>query len=493
LQAAFAFSDAVILKMPANAYRKSDRDFSRACAHEAGKPQEEEFTVSISVGTIKNASSNSPHHQDIHAPLVPAGRMLPFILVTALFFLWGIPNNLNDILIRQFMKSFEISRLQAGLVQSAFYLGYFLIALPAGLIMRKAGYKPGILIGLGFYGAGCILFWPAAIVAKYWFFLMALFVIACGLSFLETASSPFIIQIGSMETAAQRVNLSQSFNPLGSISAVLVGSRFIFSGVELNKAQIAAMRAAGTYQAYLRSETLRVVAPYIGLGVLVWFWAILIARTPFPHVGLDYTAQEAAGDHGPPLWKRRHFVFAVLAQFLYVGAQVSAWSYMIPYVQGYAHLGERNAGYWLTGALVFFMIGRFVSTWILHYVEGSRLLAIYAMINTAMCLVAVFLPGWLGVVCLVANSFFMSMMFPTIFALGVKGLGPRTKTGGALIVMAIIGGALLTPIMGKISDAAGVCFGYLVPAAGFVGIALYAALFSQPEPGELEEQAAAAG
>jgi FHS family L-fucose permease-like MFS transporter len=386
------------------------------------------------------------------------------------------------------MKSFEINRLQAGLVQSAFYLGYFLVAMPAGQLMRKAGYKAGILIGLGLYGAGCILFWPAAIVAQYWFFLMALFIIACGLAFLETASSPFIVQIGAIETAEQRLNLSQSFNPLGSISAVLVGSRFIFSGVELNKAQVAAMQAAGTYQSYLRSETLRVVVPYIVLGAIVLFWALLIARTPFPHVGLDYTAKESAGDHGPSLWKRKHFVFAVLAQFLYVGAQVSAWSYMISYVQGYAKLAERNAGYWLTGALVAFMIGRFISTWILRYVDGARLLTIYAVINAGLCTAAVLRPGWLGVGCLVANSFFMSMMFPTIFALGVKGLGARTKTGGALIVMAIIGGALLTPIMGKIADVAGVCCGYAVPAACFVGIALYAWLWSKPEAGELESQ-----
>jgi FHS family L-fucose permease-like MFS transporter len=435
------------------------------------------------------ASAAGPSHTK-RAPLIPAGRFLPFFLVTALFFLWGIPNNLNDILIRQFMKSFEINRLQAGLVQSAFYMGYFLVALPAGQLMRKAGYKAGILIGLGLYGAGCILFWPAAIVAQYWFFLMALFVIACGLAFLETASSPFIVQVGALETAEQRLNLSQAFNPLGSISAVLVGSRFIFSGVELNKAQVAAMQAAGTYQSYLRSETLRVVAPYIGLGAIVLFWAVLIARTPFPHVGLDYTASEAAGDHGPPLIKRRHFVFAVLAQFLYVGAQVGAWSYMIPYAQSYAKLAERSAGYWLTGALVAFMVGRFISTWILRYIPAARLLTAYAVINAAICTAAVLRPGWLGVGCLVANSFFMSMMFPTIFALGVKGLGARTKTGGALIVMSIIGGAALTPLMGRIADVAGVCYGYSVPAACFVGIALYAWLWSRPEAGELEEELA---
>jgi FHS family L-fucose permease-like MFS transporter len=220
----------------------------------------------------------------------------------------------------------------------------------------------------------------------------------------------------------------------------------------------------------------------------VLIWAVLIARTPFPHIGLDYSEKEAAGDHGPSLWQRHHFVFAVLAQFLYVGAQVSAWSYMIPYVQSYAKLAERDAGYWLTGALVAFMVGRFISTWILRYIDGAKLLAIFAVINCALCTAAVLRPGWLGVGCLVANSFFMSMMFPTIFALGIKGLGARTKTGGAFIVMAIIGGAALTPIMGKIADLSGVANGYLVPAVSFVGIALYARFGSQPEAEELASE-----
>jgi len=411
--------------------------------------------------------------------------MLPFFLVTALFFLWGVPNNLNDILIRQFMKSFEISRLQAGLVQSAFYLGYFLLAMPAGQIMRRYGYKAGILIGLCLYGAGCILFWPAAIVAHYWFFLMALFVIASGLAFLETGASPFIIQLGDAETAAQRVNLSQAFNPLGSISAVLIGSRFIFSGIELKPAQIAAMQAQHQYQDYLRSETLRVIAPYLILGCVVLLWAILIARTPFPHTGMDYSRNTLEHDTSRPLWARKHFVFAVVAQFLYVGAQVGSWSYMIQYIQSYTGLHERPAGYLLTSALVAFTAGRFFSTWLLRHVHAARLLCVYGILNAAICTTALLRPGWLGVGCLVAESFFMSMMFPTIFALGVKGLGTRTKTGGALIVMAIVGGAALTPIMGRLADVMGIASAYIVPAACFVGIALYAWLGAEPEPEEL--------
>jgi FHS family L-fucose permease-like MFS transporter len=411
--------------------------------------------------------------------------MLPFVLVTALFFLWAIPNNFNDILIRQFMKSFEINRLQAGLVQFAFYMGYFFLALPAGMIMRRAGYKTGILIGLCLYGVGCILFYPAAHVGQYWFFLTALFVIASGLAFLETGASPFIIQIGDPETAAQRVNLSQAFNPLGSITAVLIGSRFIFSGIELKPQQVSALQAAGTYAAYLKGETLRVVVPYLVLGTLVLLWAVLIARTAFPHTGMDYSRNTLEHDTSKPLWARKHFVFAVLAQFLYVGAQVGAWSWQIPYVQTYTGLGERNAGYWLTASLVAFTTGRFVSTWLLRHVHAAKLLGSFGAINAVVCTLAVLRPGWLGVGCLIAVSFFMSMMYPTIFALGVNGLGTKTKTGGAFIVMSIVGGAAVPPLMGKVADMEGVALSYSVPVLCFVGVGLYAWLAARPDEEEI--------
>ncbi len=417
---------------------------------------------------------------------MPAGRMVPFVLVTALFYLWAIPNNFNDILIRQFMKSFEINRLQAGLVQFAFYMGYFFLAMPAGEIMRRAGYKVGIMIGLCLYGSGCILFWPAAHLGQYWFFLTALFVIASGLAFLETAASPFIIQLGDAESAAQRVNLAQAFNPLGSITALLIGSRFIFSGIELKPDQVAAMQAAGTYAGYLKGETLRVVVPYLVLGTLVLLWAVLIGRTKFPHTGMDYSRNTLATDRSKPLIRRKHFVLAVVAQFLAVGAQVGAWSWQIPYVQTYTGLGERNAGYWLTGALVAFTTGRFVSTWLLRFVHAGKLLGVFATLNAVICLVAVLQPGWLGVGCLIAVSFFMSMMFPTIFALGVKGLGTKTKTGAGAIVMSIVGGAMIPPLMGRMADVSGIAPAYVVPAICFVGVALYGWLGSEPDAEEVE-------
>ena len=201
---------------------------------------------------------------------------------SGLFFLWGIPNNLNDVLIRQFMKSLELSRFQAGLVQSAFYLGYFLLALPAGLLMKRRGYKPGFLAGLFLFATGCFLFLPAANSGRYGFFLAALFVMASGLAFLETASNPFVAQLGPTASSEHRLNLAQAFNPLGCITGILVGTAFIFSGVELSHAQVAAMQAAGTYTAYLHKETMRVVAPYFALGGLALLWALMIGVTRFP-------------------------------------------------------------------------------------------------------------------------------------------------------------------------------------------------------------------
>ena len=406
--------------------------------------------------------------------IFPAGQITLFILITVLFFLWAIPNNLNDVLIRQFMKSFAISRFQAGLVQSAFYMGYFLLAMPAALLMRRFGYKFGFITGLLLYGTGTILFWPAAIVGKYWFFLMALFVIATGLSFLETASNPFIAQMGSYETSEQRLNFSQAFNPLGAITGVFIGKIFIFSGIELSPDQIAAKQAAGTYAAYLSSETLRVVKPYLFLAVVVLAWAVLILIKKFPVVRDEH---EDGGDHGHfrDLLRHRHFLLAILAQFMYVGAQVGTWSYLIQYVQDNTHLGEKAAANYLIYSLVAFGIGRFASTALMRVVRPNLLMGSYAVINVLLVTMGVLHPSWIGVWAMILTSFFMSLMFPTIFALGLKGLGPNTKIGGSLIVMAIVGGAILTPLMGLINVRTGsIAMAYLVPLAGYVVVALYA-------------------
>jgi len=434
---------------------------------------ESEHHLSISTGSIGSGAGSSLN-EDIEAPLIPAGRLLPFLVVTVLFFLWAIPNNLNDILIRQFMKSFNINRSDAAGIQIWFYLGYFLLAIPAGQLMRRFGYKTGIVTGLVLLGTGCLMFYPAAQAGIYVFFLAAQFVIASGLSFLETASNPFIAQLGPSGSSERRLNFSQAFNPLGSITAGLIGTVFIFSGVKLTDAQTAAMQAAGTYQSYLHEETLRVVVPYLVLGGVALLWAVLVAVTKFPALDAEDVSREDAGPprHVPLL--QRHFVLAVLAQFLYVGAQVGTWSYFIPYVESATGIGDKAAGYMLTGTLAAFAVGRFSSAWLMQHFQARTLLGIYSVVNVVLGLVAVTRPSWLGVGCLLTTSLFMSIMFPTIFALGLKGMGEKTKTAGSLLVMAILGGALLTKLMGALADSRGLQVAYLVPVACFAGVALYA-------------------
>jgi MFS transporter, FHS family, L-fucose permease len=380
---------------------------------------------------VSNAAASPTTSKPGCRLLFPAGHLLPFFLVTALFFLWGIPNNLNDVLIRQFMKSFAITRFQAGLVQSAFYMGYFVLAMPAALIMRKLGYKAGFVIGLLLFGLGTFLFWPAAVAGRYAFFLLALFVIASGLSFLETASNPFIAQLGDPESSERRLNFSQAFNPLGSITGVLIGTTFIFSGVELSSQQVDSMKSRHLYDAYLRTETLRVVKPYLALGVLAIFWALLILRTKFPSIQSEHEA--SGGDHGHfrELLKYPHFLLAVVAQFLYVGAQVGTWSYFIQYVQDYTHRPEKVAGYFLTGTLGAFGVGRFLSAYLMRFIVPNKLLGTYAVFNVVLVSVAVLRPGWVGLWAVFLTSFFMSLMFPTIFALGLKRLGPNTQRSAA--------------------------------------------------------------
>jgi MFS transporter, FHS family, L-fucose permease len=423
--------------------------------------------VNLGSGSAKGASSKDG--------IFPAGQMLPFSLVTSLFFMWGVPNNLNDILIRQFMKSFALSRLEAGLVQSAFYLGYFLLAIPAALLMRRFGYKVGILVGLALYCTGTFLFWPAAIEGKYLYFLGALFVIASGLSFLETASNPFIAQLGASHSSERRLNFSQAFNPLGSISGVLIGTVFIFSGVELTPAQIASLQARHLYEAYLRSETLRVVRPYLVLGAVAFIIGLLILCAKFPVIHSEHEAEQ--GDHGHfrDLLRYPHFLCAVAAQFMYVGAQVGTWSYFIQYVEESTHQHEKVAGLFLTGTLVAFAVGRFISAYLMRFFAPHRMLGAFASINVLLVAIGLFVSGWTGLWSIFLTSFFMSLMFPTIFALGIKQLGPSTKLGCSLLIMSIIGGAILTPIMGLVAE-----FGhrttlaYLVPLAGFLAVAAYA-------------------
>lgn len=413
-------------------------------------------------------------------PVFPKQLVL-FTLVTVLFFLWGMSNNLTDILVQQFRKSFELSQLGAQLVQTANFLGYFCMAIPAALVMRRWGYKAGMVIGLILFGSGMVLFWPAAVSGQYVPFLIALFTVGCGASVLETAANPFMAQFGPAETSARRLNFVQSFNPPGTILGVIIGGQFIFSGVELNPVQVANMKQAGTYDAYLHMEILRVVPTYLVLGTAVLFFAFVLSRMKFPKVTSDPDAgpEIAVEDQGtfaallhfPQLW------FAVFAIFCCVGAQVAMWSSLIPYMKEYTTVSERTAAHYLAATLVVFAAGRFATTPVMKYVAPRIVLGTYGIANAVLLGVAAALPGMLGAYSIVASSFFISIMFPTIFALGLKGLGANTKLAGSFLVMAIIGGAIFPPLLGFVAKLTGsIAAGYLVPTIGCVGVAVYAFL-----------------
>ena len=414
--------------------------------------------------------------QSENKPLFPTEGLAAFALVTGLFLLWGIANNLNDVLIRQFMKSFELTRLQAGLVQSAFYIGYFVFSVPAAIVMRRRGYKFGLVAGLLLYSLGTFLFLPAAAARSYSLFLLALFVIASGLGFLETGANPLIAQLGAPESAVRRLNFSQAFNPLGAITGVLIGTLFIFSGVELKAPDIARLKLAGTYDAYLHHETMRVVPPYMAIGAVVLLWAFLIYRTPFPAVaGAQSTSSEEPRGSYRELLRYPHFLLAVLAQFCYVGAQVGTWSYFIQYVQDYTSLPEKTAGYFLTGTLAGFGVGRFGSSHWMKTVSASTLMGLFAVANVLLVTVGILFPGWIGLWAIFLTSFFMSLMFPTIFALGIRGLGVNTKSGASLLVMSIIGGAVFTPVMGlAFQKTHSMAIAMVVPLVCYVCVAYYA-------------------
>jgi FHS family L-fucose permease-like MFS transporter len=412
--------------------------------------------------------------------------MVLFSLVTVLFFLWGMSNNLTDILVQQFKKSFELSPVSAQLVQTANFLGYFFMAMPAALLMRRWGYKAGMVTGLLLFGGGMVLFWPAAVSGQYLPFLVALFTVGSGASFLETAANPFIAQFGDPATSEQRLNFSQSFNPPGTIVGVLIGARFIFSGVEKKAPEIEQMRAAGTYQAYLHTEIMRVVPTYLAFGGVVLLCAFVLSRMTFPSMHSEHEGE--AGDHGSfrQLFDYPHLWFAVLANFCNVGAQISSWSSLIPYMKQFTSVSERHAAYYLTGVLVALAVGRFVSTPLMKYVSPSRMLGIYGVVNVVLMAVTMTQPGIVGAWAVVASGFFLSIMFPTIFALGLKGLGPNTKLAGSLLVMAIVGGAVFPPVLGLIARTTGSwAQGYIVPLLGFIVVALYGFLAPRVQPKEV--------
>lgn len=383
--------------------------------------------------------------------LVTYGFLVPFILVTSLFFLWGFAHSLLDVLNKHFQEILGITKAKSGWVQASLYGGYFVMAIPAGLIMSRFGYKRGIIFGLLLYAVGAFLFMPAAQIQTFEFTLVCLFIIACGLTCLETAANPFSTVLGPKATSAQRLNLSQSFNGLGWIMGPAIGGLLIFGG-------------DGTETNKFASMTL----PYMIIGTMVLLVAIMFMFTKLPEIH-----EGEYDDHGDKgryrdLLKFPHFKFAVVTQFLYVAAQTGINSFFINYVtETMPRFSNEKAAYLLSLGLVFFMVGRFSGSLLMSWFKPNQMLALYAVINVLAMVFVVLGLGWLSIIALYLTYFCMSIMFPTIFALGIKDLGGLTKKGSSLIIMTIVGGAICPIFMGWIADVSNMALGFIVPLICF--------------------------
>ena len=396
--------------------------------------------------------------------------LIPFILITCLFFLWGFAHNLDPILIPHLKKSFTLTTTQSTLVDSSVFLAYFFMALPAGYIMKRWGYKTGIIAGLLLFAIGSFLFVPAANNQSYNYFLFALFVIACGLTILETAANPYASSLGDPSTSTQRLNLAQSFNGLAAALAPAIGARIILTK-GYTEEQLASMTAAAQ-KAALAAEAYTVKTPYTILGIILLGIAFLFFKIKLP----DIREKSAANQNTTILktFRHSHLSWAVVAQFFYVGAQVCVLSLFILYATASAQISELQAADYLSMGGLAFLVGRFLGTALMKYFTPRHLLTSFAIVCVLLCLIAIFGKGMMTIYSLIGICFFMSIMFPTIFSLGIQQLGPDTEMASSLIVMSIVGGAILPRVFGLISDATGnIQMGYIVPLVAFAVVAYF--------------------
>lgn len=382
--------------------------------------------------------------------------LLPFVLVTSLFALWGLANNMTDTLLAAFRKIMQMSDTQTSFIQMAFYGAYFCLALPAALFIRKHSYKSGVILGLCLYTAGAILFLPAAGAASYAFYLIAIYIMAAGCSVLETTANPYIMSMGSPETATRRLNIAQSFNPIGSILGILVSKYFILQDISLYS-------VSGTYAA-------------VGGVLLVIMVVMLFAKMP---EGQDTAKQDSLSATFRRLLKNRKYSFGVIAQFFYVGAQIGVWSFTIRLVMKELDMVEAQAATLYLISIIGFCASRFVYTWLMKFVQPVKLLVAGSVLSAICALVVVLTEGWVCVVALVLVSIFMSLMFPTIYGIALGSVSESehpddTKIGASGLIMAILGGALLTPLQGIVSDHSSINVSYLVPMACFIVVLVYA-------------------
>ncbi|MDR0559730.1 MAG: MFS transporter [Prevotellaceae bacterium] len=526
------------------------------------------------------------------ASLITPGYVVTFLMITLLFFLWAFPNILNDVLIKQFEKSLELSSGQTSFLPLALKTGYFLVAIPAGFFMQRWGYKTGILLGLLLFALGCVLFYPASLSHTYIVFLGGIFVMASGCAFLEIGANSFVVALGDKRTSERRLNLAQSFNPIGGIAAATLGTVVIFSGIEPKDHTVAlwkdktayeiydAMQSGGkeaaakfytadffdnvthvggkklakfqsppsdeeleawqkfftrerspeqvaewknseikAYDAFLESENMRVFPAYLTLAAFVLLIAFIIWKSKFPEIAAPSKAAGEKKGRFRELLKFPHWWGAIISQFFYLGAQLGTWSYLIIYIQNNSDLGEKQAGAFLVANMIIFMLGRFLSTYLMKFFKPQRLMGTYACINIVLVAIAILGSKWVsvkfglglhsltvslpfiyggvslpvGIYALMTTTLFMSLMYPTNFASGMKGLGPNAKLGASILVMSLIGGALLSMLMGQIRGAefaqlsgmgttykGEIAPGLIVPIISYCVIAWYAFVGSRP-------------
>ncbi|SDL01702.1 MFS transporter, FHS family, L-fucose permease [Catalinimonas alkaloidigena] len=408
--------------------------------------------------------------------------LLPFVLITSLFLMWGLANNMTDTLLAAFKRIMSMSDFQTAWIQVAFYGSYFCLALPAALLIKRYTYKTGVLVGLGLFIAGSLLFYPASQTMVYGHFLTALFILAGGLSILETTANPYIIAMGPEESGTRRLNLAQSFNPIGSVIGVLLSKFFILSQLDRSDALARASMTPEQLNAIQAKELAAVMGPYVGVAVvLLALWAV-IAFTKMPKA-TDETHVLDFGATIRRLLKNSNYVWAVVAQFFYVGAQICVWSFTIRYVMQELGVDEDAAANYYLAALLLFIVSRFICTALMKFFSPGAMLmslAILAMVCTGM---VILFSGLVSVIALVMISGCMSLMFPTIYGLGLQGLGTDTKIGGSGLIMAILGGALLPLVQGQVSDMAGsISVAFIIPLICFGLVAYYGSRTRRQQP-----------
>ena len=401
--------------------------------------------------------------------------LLPFCLVTVLFLLWGLANNMTDTLLSAFKRIMSMSDAQTSLIQFAFYGSYFCFALPAALYIRKYSYKSGVILGLCLYAAGAILFFPASKMASYAFYLAAIYIMAGGCSILETTANPYILSMGAPQTATRRLNIAQSFNPLGSITGILLSQYFILG--ELSSASAAERAAMSPEQlaAMQAHELGAVTGTYMTLGFVLLAILVVMLLVRMPE-GRDSGQAGTLKDSFRRLLANKDYVWGVVAQFFYVGAQIGVWSFTIRLAMQELGILEARAATIYLVAIICFSAARFLFTWLMKWIRPARLLFWAAAADIVLCLAVLLFKGsgWLCVGALIGISFFMSLMFPTIYGIALGGVGEDAKIGASGLIMAILGGALLTPLQGRVSDLAGVHASYLVPMVCFAVVLAYA-------------------